>query len=76
MAATGLVSKQLEKGSLVYVKYLDHSWFRNAEPEAVAPIVQEAYGRLDRDEPGHITVVAASYLDPSLKSDSATSTET
>jgi hypothetical protein len=57
----------IKAGSLVYVRYLDHSWFRNADPGTVAPIVQEAWGRLDQDEPSHITVLAASYQDPVLK---------
>ena len=52
---------------MIYVRYLDHSWFRNADPNTVAPIVQEAWGRLDQEKPGHISLVVASYLDPSLK---------
>jgi hypothetical protein len=75
VAATRLVSNssstvsegKTRLGDLVYVKYLDHSWFRNADPDTVGPIIQEAWGRLDRDEPDHITVVAASYVDPTLK---------
>ena len=48
-------------GSWLRVRFLDHQWFRNADPESVGPVVQEAYGKLDKIAQNHIRLLAAHY---------------
>jgi hypothetical protein len=59
----------LEVSSLVYVRYMDHVLFRNAEPEKQAPIIQEAWGILDCDTEDYIRLVMARYPEPSSDGD-------
>ena len=74
MAATRLVSERCVKGSLVHVKYLDHSLFRNADPRLVKPIVQDAWGILDSEESEYVRLILASYTDPTAKEDALRAT--
>jgi hypothetical protein len=54
----------LTPGSLVYVRYQDHVLFRNVDPESAKPIIQEAWGWLQHEEPGYIRLVVARYQEP------------
>jgi hypothetical protein len=55
---------RLDMGSLVYVRYRDHVLFRNADPESARPVVQEAWGKLDYEDPEYIRLVVARYQEP------------
>jgi len=74
MTATKLVSKQSMKGSMIYVKYLDHCWFRNVDPKLAKPIIQEAWGVLHHEASDHIRLIAASYTDPTVKEEALRAT--
>jgi hypothetical protein len=43
----GFGGQMLEIGSVVYVRYLDHVLFKDAEPQTFGPFVREAIGWLD-----------------------------
>jgi hypothetical protein len=64
----------IEDGSLVYVKYLDHCWFRNLDPKLAKPVIQEAWGLLEEETPDHIKLIAASYKDPTARRNASRAT--
>ena len=64
MAATGLVSKQLEKGTLVIVRYRDHVRFENADSSLYKPWTLEAVGWLDHEDKDCIRIVNERYPEP------------
>ena len=70
MAATRLVSEQLAKDSLVYVKYLDHSFFKDTDASQQRPRVLEAFGRLDYQDEDYVRVVFEQYIEPASAKDS------
>jgi hypothetical protein len=51
-------------GALVQVRYKDHSLQRNIEPSKAAPIVREALGRLEREDPDYLYLVVDEYDEP------------
>jgi hypothetical protein len=51
-------------GTLVQVRYKDHSLQRNIEPSKAAPIVREALGRLEREDPDYLYLVVDEYDEP------------
>jgi hypothetical protein len=59
-----LSAERLNMGSLVYVRYQDHAIFRNMYPDMAKPIVQEAWGQLDHDDPEYIRLIVARYQEP------------
>jgi len=58
-------SKSPLLGSLVHVRFADHLWFRNTEPQGAKPIIQEVWGILDYVCEDHIRLVVARYHEPS-----------
>jgi len=61
----------VKKGALVYVQYLDHVLFRDADPELQRPVEKETVGWLDHEEEGHIRLVWERYMaPPSMRSGS------
>jgi (2Fe-2S) ferredoxin len=64
----------IEDGSLVYVKYLDHCWFRNVDPKLAKPVVQEAWGLLEEETPDHVKLIASSYTDPTARRNASRAT--
>jgi hypothetical protein len=62
------------RGRLFYAKYLDHCWFRNADPKLVKPVIQEAWGLLEEETSDHIKLIAASYKDPTARRNASRAT--
>lgn len=61
----------MKSEALVYVRYLDHVLFRDADPELQGPMEKETIGWLDHEEPGHIRLVWERYTaPPSMRSGS------
>lgn len=61
----------MKKGALVYVRYLDHVLFRDADPELQRPVEKETVGWIDHEEEGHIRLVWERYTaPPSMRSGS------
>ncbi len=58
------MTKLLEVGALVYVRYRDHVLFRNMDPETAKPVVQEAWGQLQYEDPEYVRLVVAQYQEP------------
>ena len=58
------MARSPELGSLVFVRYQDHVLFRNVDPETAKPIVQEAWGQLQYEDPEYIRLVVARYQEP------------
>lgn len=56
-------------GSLVYVRHLDHLFFRNSEPEKQAPITQEVVGWLEAENENYIRLVMAQYRESNPNGD-------
>ncbi len=54
-----------EPGGHVYLRYLDHAIFRNAEPSSVKLIEQEAWGILDYEDNDQVRLIVARYGQPS-----------
>ena len=61
------MSGGLRTGVLVYVRYKDHSLFRNAPPETQVPIVQEAVGWVDDENSDYLRLIVARYHEPGSK---------
>jgi hypothetical protein len=55
------MTSRLTPGSLVYVRYQDHVLFRNVDPESAKPIVQEAWGQLQYEDPEYVRLIVAHY---------------
>jgi hypothetical protein len=64
MAATRLVSKELEKGRLVIVRYRDHVRFENADSTLYKPWTLEAVGWVDHEDDDCIRIVNERYSEP------------
>jgi hypothetical protein len=64
MAATRLVTRELEKGSLVIVRYRDHVRFENADSNLYKPWILEAVGWLDDEDSDYIRIVNERYPEP------------
>ena|SRR5947209_7155789 len=64
MAVTRLVSKELEKGSLVIVRYRDHVRFENADSNLYKPWTLEAVGWVDHEDSDCIRIVNERYSEP------------
>ena len=50
--------------SLVYVRYQDHTIFRNADPATQSPLIQEAVGWIQAENEQYIRLVVAMYREP------------
>ena len=50
--------------TLVYVRYLDHALFRDADLELQGPVEKETIGWLDHKEESHIRLVWERYMAP------------
>ncbi len=50
----------------MYVKYLDHAWFKNVNPALIKLITQEAWGVLDHEDEDQVTLIVARYKQPGL----------
>ena len=61
MAASRLIP---QIGALVQVRYKDHSLQRNIEPSKASPIIREALGRLERENPDYLYLVVDEYDEP------------
>ncbi len=61
MAPTRTVSKPLERGSLVRVRYRDHNLVRNGDPERAGPVEKRAVGQLDRETEDYVFLVVDEY---------------
>jgi hypothetical protein len=48
-------------GVLLYVRFMDHLLFRNAEPAKQTPVTQEAWGVLDYACEDYIRLLVARY---------------
>lgn len=59
------MTKPLEVGDMIYIRYLDHLLFRNLDLHAAKPITQEAWGRLEYNGPDYIRLVVGRYQEPS-----------
>ena len=58
----------MKRGSLVYIRYLDHVLFRDADPELQGPVEKATVGWLDYEEDGYIRLVWERYsAPPSMK---------
>jgi len=53
----GFGGQMLEIGSVVYVRYLDHVLFRDAEPQTFGPFVRETIGWLDHEASDFVRLV-------------------
>jgi hypothetical protein len=53
-----------EIGAVVQVHYKDHSLQRNIEPSKASPIIREALGRLEREDPEYLYLVVDEYDEP------------
>jgi hypothetical protein len=56
----------VKEGSVVYVRYLDHVLFRDADPQLYKPFIREAIGWLDYEDDSCIRLVWERYAEPRL----------
>lgn len=52
-----------EKNRSVYLRYLDHVLFRNADPDVIKPVVREAMGWVVKDDDEAIMIVFDKSVD-------------
>ena len=56
----------MKTGDLVYVRYLDHVFFKDTDASQQKPRVLEAEGRVDHEDPVFVRLVFEKYADPDL----------
>jgi hypothetical protein len=64
MASAGLAAKLVEVGDFVWVRYRDHSFFKDSDASQQRPRVLEAYGRLHYQDEDYLRVVFEQYSEP------------
>lgn len=60
----------VKEGSVVYVRYLDHVLFRDADPSLYKPFIREALGWLDYEDDHCIRLVWERYAEPAIREES------
>ncbi len=70
MASTRLAAKLVEVGDHVWVRYRDHSFFKDSDASQQRPRVLEAFGRLDYQDQDYLRVVFEQYPEPGSSEDS------
>ena len=56
----------LELGSLVYVRYLDHVFFKDVKSEDCKPFIRECVGWIDYKDDDYIRIIWERYCQPHL----------
>lgn len=56
----------LKLGSLVYVRYKDHVFFKDVESEGCKPFIRETVGWLDYEDDEYIRVVWERFAQPHI----------
>ena len=60
------ITKPLEIGDMIYIRYLDHLLFRNSDSDQQTPVMQEAVGWLQAENDCYIRLVVARYQEPQV----------
>src|SRR5213594_589910 len=62
---SGLTGPQrLERGTLVFLRYLDHVLFKDVDPSLYGPWTRETVGWLDYEDSGHVRIVWERFAMP------------
>jgi hypothetical protein len=61
---------QLERGSLVFLRYLDHVLFKDVDPTVYRPWIRETVGWFDYEDSDHVRIVWERFAVPDPPNDS------
>src|SRR2546422_919179 len=62
--AEGMRNRSLEKGSLIFLRYMDHVLFKDIDPCNIKPWTRETVGWLDYEDPHYVRIVWERFAMP------------